>query len=145
MKKLLLILVLGMFLACAGEPEENYEVREWDDGTKVAVIKDEDGSEILMDYILFTHLMNSGSSYREVREYHHHHYRNSPDYKNKVDRVKQTSTTYKPKYSQRQTVKRAVKSDPVKPSAKPTAAKPSTTVKPATKSTKSNPTRKSGK
>ncbi len=53
-------------------------------GAQVVVVKDRDGSDILMEMAMFNMLMNSGGI-NSVREYHHHHYATDNQYRGGYD------------------------------------------------------------
>lgn len=98
--QILLLVAVSLFaFACGGSnndfsegKNEDVETREYSDGTKVVVIKEDDGSESLMDYAIFMMLMNQGNNYGQIREYHHHHYNNDSGYRSRSDTIRTTTT-----------------------------------------------------
>lgn len=73
---LIAILIL-LFTSCCGDEEKKSDanvkaVEGWDNGQRVVQVTDNSGQQFLMNYLLFSTLMNSGGYNNVVHHYHSH-------------------------------------------------------------------------
>jgi len=145
LKSMFILLFAVLFMvSCSPEKQEPQAVQGWENGQKVVQVTDDNGQQFLMNYLLFTSLMNHGGYNNVV----HHYYQNptSRDYRpvttkftpstpvkafsSSYKNVQRTNKVYKPsQYTVNKTTAVKTKLYPSAYKSKVSSYKPSTSVK----------------
>lgn len=104
-KVLVLAAILSIVVACGQSQNDNYEVRDYQ-GEKVIVIKDDDGSDLFLNYLMYKSLIDSGRDVRYLRTYHRQQLSN-PTYVQQYNTVKQKVVVIKPTIVEKKVVPRS--------------------------------------
>lgn len=89
MKKVSLFLFLAIIYSCEPHPNPSVYPQNQTEDDRVIVVQRDDGSSFLMNYLIWSSLMNQGGV-TQVNNYYNTNY-NTPEFKNQ-------QTTYKQKY-----------------------------------------------